>query len=393
MLQGTSTTRQTLDPNLRAPYNINYLFAIERQLPKGLVGTINYSFNRGVHLFRTRNINAPKACDSTTPVGACVNGFYRPVDPTLGNISEYESAGLSRRHQISFGLSRRFSTRFTFFGNYNLAWAKDNAGTPADNYNLVSEWARTSGDRRHQLTFTPLLNLPKGIRLNGTVIINSGTPFNITTGLDDNNDTQFNDRPRDANGNIIGRNSDLPASLYAFIPQPTRIVTLPNKTQMPLIQYLTTFFPNGITALGPGSLNTNVSISKTFGFGHRDTSQNRRNQQNQQDQQGQQGQQGQQAGRGGGGGGRGGGGGFGGGGGGFGGGGGGRGGGGGGRGGGGQNGNESARFNLRLSATVNNFLNHVNFGQYSGTLGSPYLGTSSSAAQARSISFNLQFQF
>jgi len=377
-VQPQRTTRSVLDPNLLAPYNLNGTFNVEQQLPKALVGTFGYSFNRGLHLFRTRNINAPLPGTGLRP------------DPTQGNINEYEAAGKSVRHELAFGLSRRFSTKLLFFSNYRLAWAHDDSAFPADNYNLKSEWARSSGDRRHQFNMNIMATLPWGIRVTPTLFVNSGAPFNIKTGLDDNFDTNFNDRPRDANGNIIGRNTDLPTSLYPFIPGPNRLVSSSGRPTLKLIDYLNTYFPNGIRAEGPGSVNINLGINKVFGFGRRGGNQQARNgnQPSAPNAQGAPGARGGAAPAGGPGGG----------------------GqqvmiGGGGGGGpvmiggggpmmmGGMGGPEASRFTVRLSASVTNIFNIVNFGQYGGTLGSPYLGLPSNAGAARQFTFNVQFGF
>jgi hypothetical protein len=224
-----------------------------------------------------------------------------------------------------------------------------------------------------------MITLPWGIRVNPSFFMNTGAPFNITTGLDDNFDTQFNDRPSG-----ITRNTDLPVSLYPTIPRPERIVTVDGKS-MSLIDYLYSAFPNGIRAEGPSTVGVNLGFNKVFGFGTRASAQQAQNGR------GQAGGGGGGRGQGGGGGGGrgaggGGGGGFGGGG--F--------GGGGGpmmMGGGGRNGAEAARYTLRLSVNVTNLLNHVNFNQYGGVLGSPYLGRPSSAAAARAIQFNFMFSF
>jgi hypothetical protein len=386
------TSRQVLDPNLVAPYTFNAQASIERQLPRSLVATATYNFSRGIHLFRTRNINAPRP-DPTTGL------LVRP-DPTQGNILETESAGKSIHHGLSFGFQRRFGQRFTFFSNYTLSWTRDDGGFPADNYNLRPEWARSSGDRRHSFNTLVTLNLPKGIRLMPFLQASTGAPFNIRTGLDDNRDTQFNDRPRDAQGNPIRRNSDLPASLYPLLPGLNRLVFVPGKPAVTLSDHLTTYFPNGVRAQGPGFLNLNLGISKTFGFGHRNGQQARNAQGGQPggddasrggDGRGDRGGPGRSGfgggrggpgGPGGPGGGRGG---FGGGGGGF----------GGGGFGGGQFGGEreSSRFTLQLSANISNILNRVNFGQFGGVLGSPYFGQPSSSGPARNISLNLRFTF
>src|SRR5205823_3557127 len=66
---------------------------------------------------------------------------------------------------------------------------------PADNYNLAQEYGRAGIDVRHRFTFGGSFTLPWDIRVNPLVIATSSRPFNITTGFDNNGDTQFNDRP------------------------------------------------------------------------------------------------------------------------------------------------------------------------------------------------------
>ena len=56
-------------------------------------------------------------------------------------------------------------------------------------------------------------------------------------------------------------------------------------------------------------------------------------------------------------------------------------------------GNESGRFNVQLSAQITNLLNHVNYGQYSGVLSSPYFGKSNSASGARQLEVGVRFSF
>jgi hypothetical protein len=202
-----------------------------------------------------------------------------------------------------------------------------------------------------------MVNLPWSLRATPNFFINSGAPFDITTGLDDNGDTQFSDRPAG-----IGRNSDLPASLYPLIPRPDRLVNLAGGSTVTLIDYLNRYFPNGLRAEGPGSFNANIGISKTFGFGVRSGVGNRPNV-------GDVGIIGAEAG--GQTGGRIGPGGF-----------------------GGRGGSpESARFTLRFMLNVTNVFNHVNFGQYGGVLGSPYLEYPSNASAPRQVNLNLMFGF
>src|SRR2546428_6059072 len=63
---------------------------------------------------------------------------------------------------------------------------------PADNYDLRGERGRADFDRRHRLNFMATYRMPLGFRFGTVVVLNSGKPFNITTGFDNNRDTVAN---------------------------------------------------------------------------------------------------------------------------------------------------------------------------------------------------------
>lgn len=68
-----------------------------------------------------------------------------------------------------------------------------------------------------------------------------------------------------------------------------------------------------------------------------------------------------------------------------------------------EGGSSSRRYNLTLSVSARNLLNHTNFGQFTGNLTSPFFGTSNSLAGGfgaerspvnnRRIEFQLRFAF
>ena len=376
-----SITR-AFDANLQTPYTIYTQSSIEHQFPWGMNGSLTYIFARGVHFFRSVNINAPLP-----------NTFVRP-DPSEGNIYSLESTANSRYNAFMFRADRRFGKNFSLFVNYNLSWTKSDAdgaqSLPANSYDLHSEWGPALTDRRNFLNVVGRLSLPQGFVLTPFLLASSGAPFNITTGQDDNFDTVINDRPAG-----INRNSDLPASLYPLISNRCISGCGPGQTPVLLRDFLEANYPNGVHAVGPGSINVNLSVSKTFGFGQGGGRMNQ-NAGGQGD--ASQGEGGDQPGPGGNpgggpGGGRGGAGGL-----------GGRGGGGfgGGRGGGGFGGrgrnnssNEGSRYNIQLSAQITNLFNHVNPGpsNFSGVLTSPFFGRLNNAAPARHIDFSLRFSF
>jgi hypothetical protein len=67
---------------------------------------------------------------------------------------------------------------------------------------LATEWASAPGERRHRYQIALNTQALKNLNASVTVGGNTGTPYNITTGFDDNHDSLFNDRPAG-----VGRNS------------------------------------------------------------------------------------------------------------------------------------------------------------------------------------------
>jgi hypothetical protein len=378
------------DAELNAPYQMLGTVSYERQLPWKLAGTVSYTWNRGVHLLRTRNINAP--IDGVKP------------QPDQGALFVYESTGISNRNQMSVNLRTGFSPRFTLGGSYTLAYTKSDTdgGSPANPYDLSIDYGRSSNDIRHNVFFFGSITTLWNIRLSPMVHISSGRPFNITTGRDINNDTVFADRPSFAN---IGDPGAIVTPYGVFNPNPLSGDDI---------------IPRNFGD-GPGQVNVSMGISRTFGFGpaiggfpgmsaaggngaannnrgnnqqggnNRNNGQggnNRGGSQNNNSQNSAMGQVMNQAGpmiaRGGGPGGGGPGG-------------GGQGGGGFGGGGGMRGGMFGAQTRHKYSITVDvratNLLNHTNFFNYNGQLTSPFFGRSNSADRPRRVEASVRFSF
>ena len=146
----------------------------------------DYMWTRGYNVLRSVNINAP------------VNGV-RP-DPTIGNISEISATGRRASDRLSVGLNMRVPSR-RIFGNvmYQLGSIRNHAdgalSLPADSTNPDADWGPAAQDVRHRLFVMGNVPLPYGLRAGLNMQLSSARPYNITTGLDDNGDTLFNDRP------------------------------------------------------------------------------------------------------------------------------------------------------------------------------------------------------
>ncbi|MGE0814137.1 MAG: hypothetical protein AB7O93_12400, partial [Vicinamibacterales bacterium] len=153
----------------------------------------DYMWTRGYHMLRSINVNAP------------VNGV-RP-DPTVGNVSEISSTGRRASDRLSIGLNLRVPQR-RIFGNvmYQLASVRNNAdgplSLPADSNDPDADWGPAMQDVRHRMFVMANFPMPYGLRVGLNAQVSSARPYNITTGLDGNGDTLFNDRPVG-----VGRNS------------------------------------------------------------------------------------------------------------------------------------------------------------------------------------------
>ena len=240
--QIAQTTRRVAD-NIQAPYSIQSTISVERQLPHRVTATVSYINTRTLHLLRSRNINAP------------LNGV-RPLGEAAGNIYQYESSGIFRQNQLILGVNSRLNPRFSVFSNYSLNFAKSDSegpGTfPANNYDLSNEYGRAGGFSgiRHRLFVGGSFESWWGVRLSPFISAQSGLPFNITTGIDNNGDTQFLDRPAFA--------TDATPAADLRVTRFGRFDIRPDPGQE--------LIPRNY-GIGPATLNVNLRLNKTFGFG------------------------------------------------------------------------------------------------------------------------------
>ena len=358
-----------LAEGLQAPYTLQAVFSVERQLPRNMTLAASYINIRTLHVLRTRQLNAPLP---GTFIPGVANSGVRPLDcadfippeinpSTRCNIFEYESSGRFNQNQFIVNFNSRLGRAGTLNAYYVLGKANsdsDGSGSlPANPYDLSTEYGRASGDIRHRFWLTANLRAPWGITLNPFVILQSGRPFNIILGRDLNNDTSNTERPAFAAAGANCADTDnfrcTPFGNFKLNPGPGDVIIPRNFGH------------------GPGSVNVNLRVSKTWSFGSEGGA--NAGQQNRQDGQRNDGQRtimggGMAGGRGPGGPGGGG----------PGGGGGGRGGPGGGGFGGGGGGN--GRYNLTFSVNFQNILNHPNFANPVGNIGSSFFGQSTSTS-------------
>jgi uncharacterized membrane protein YgcG len=298
--------------------------------------------SRGLDQLLTINANAPYPGTPCNPSCVPVSG---------GNLYEYVSEAVFRQNQLITNSNVRLGSKIQVFGYYVLNYANsDTSGVsslPSNSYNISADYGRASFDTRNRLFFGGSFALPFNFRLSPFMIASSGSPFNITTTNDLNNDSIFNDRPGLAPGASCSAANIYCTPLGTFDANPASPAVAGEKITP--INYAT----------GPSHVVLNLRLTKTFGFGPKVSRPA--------------GNQGSGGGPGGGGPG----------------GGGGRGGGGGGgpRGplfGGGPGGMSSGsdrRYSLTFGAYARNIFNKVNFGNPSGILGSRFFDTPNSIMQ------------
>jgi hypothetical protein len=311
-----------------------------------------------VHLLNSLNINAP------------VNGVYPFGDPGIRLLTE--SSGVSRTHQLFFSPNVNYKKVF-LFGFYVYSHGKDNnEGEPANPNNLGAEYGPSSfADVRHRFVVGTSIPLPLKISVSPFIVASSGAPYNITTGQDTNLDGFASERP------------SLNTSLSAASCTGTSLKYESGFGCFNLDPAAGTQTIGRNYARGPASFTVNLRVARTWSFGSKGES-------------GMRDQGGPPGGGGGGGGGpRGGGG---------------PPGGGGGPGGGGPppgmfgGATSGKKYNLTLTASARNLLNHANYSAPSGDLSSPLFGQSTSLASGfgpgggsstfeRKIDLQLRLQF
>ena len=176
---------QALSSGLRAPYIIQSSATVERQLPWNTTLAVTYTNSHGLHQLLTNDINAP------------LHGKFPFGDPNP--LFLMQSSGLYNQNQLVVNVNARVNPAFSIFGFYVLNHAMSNTdglGTsPPNPYNFTGQYGPAATDVRNRATLGGSINSRWNIRLNPFVVVQSGVPFDITTGSDLYGTTLFNARP------------------------------------------------------------------------------------------------------------------------------------------------------------------------------------------------------
>jgi outer membrane receptor protein involved in Fe transport len=190
---GQVQTADVFDPNIQAPYSINYLFGIQRAITSGLVLESSYVGSRGVKFRLSRPFNQP---DRVTGI--------RP-NPNLGTGNYFDNSESTTYHSWQTSLRKRFSHGFT--GDVHYTWGKTlsfsggdtGAGFTGDKNNSIQDFfdvdvnrGPSTGDIVHNFVGDLIYEVPRfqqlgfvrhvlgGWQVSGILRARTGEPFTVT---------------------------------------------------------------------------------------------------------------------------------------------------------------------------------------------------------------------
>jgi hypothetical protein len=231
-LAGFQSTQivEKISAAVRAPYLVQSALTLERQLPHSTTLAVTYTNSHGLHMLRSEALNVPAA-----PV------FLM------------ESSGLYNQNQVMANVNAKLNAGLSLFGFYVYNRAMSNTDGintfPANPRDWSGEYGPAFTDVHHRVTAGGSINLRWNVRIAPYATVQSGAPFDITSGNDPYGTTLFNARPAfaaDPNKPGLVRTS------YGLLdPNPT-----PGERLLPR-NY----------GRGPGQVSMNLRISKTIGLG------------------------------------------------------------------------------------------------------------------------------
>ena len=237
----TTQTTYTAASNLRTPYVVEFAIGADQQVGRRGTISVNYVHSQGVHQMATQNIGY---------------NFADPAASTQEN--QYFSEGVFNQNQLIINGRVQTTRAVSLFGYYTLNSAHgDTSGAGADITtpgDIAADYGRTTFDVKSRIFLAGSIMLPRFIQFSPFMIQQTGSPYNLTTGSDNNYDTYFNSRPdlvtglATANGSTI---KTIPGC--GTFAQPGVVAGAP----VVPINYCT----------GPSEFTFNLRVTKTFGFG------------------------------------------------------------------------------------------------------------------------------
>jgi hypothetical protein len=247
---GTSGARPSVTAagaGLRSAYIMETAGTVEQQVGKYASVTVTYLNARGEHQF----------LDRVFPASAGVTQCPNPGLATAYYINCEQSEGIFRQNQLNTSINIRTPKGTNIFGYYSANWADSNLSGITDPYHPSVDYGRAAFAVRNRLVLGGTVPLPFLITASPLLFANSGSPYNITTGADNNSDGVYDDRPSFVTG-ANSANCLVASTFNAHTSTQSSGVYTPGETYQEIpVNYCT----------GPASVTFNLRLSRTFGFG------------------------------------------------------------------------------------------------------------------------------
>jgi hypothetical protein len=187
-VQNATPSISVASENIRTPESRSFSLGFKREIRNGIAVSADGVYSRGYNQFNNRDLNPRNPATGTRP------------NPDYLRITNYETEGHAWYSALLMSLDKRAGGRVPGFGvSYTLAKAiRDVEGflfLAQDQLNPAAEKGLASNDRRHQLVGRFNWMMPWDFQIAGLVQYRSGQPWTVTTGRDNNLDTEQNDRP------------------------------------------------------------------------------------------------------------------------------------------------------------------------------------------------------
>ena len=181
-----------VDPNLKAPYVVNWSFGVQHAFTNNLSLDMTYVGTHGDNLIGSVDLNQMDPVTGIRP--------YAAKYPYLQFINRAVNYAYSNYDSLQATLTKRVSHGVYFTAGYTYGHGLDNgslnrfAGQPQNSLNSRAEYAASDFDIRHRGTFTGSYELPgmngfsqllKGWKVNTIVTLAGSQPWNVIDGSDD----------------------------------------------------------------------------------------------------------------------------------------------------------------------------------------------------------------
>lgn len=265
---GPGAPPDVVSPNRHLPpaRKNQWSFDVQRELFRNTAVDLQYVGSRTSNLDRSFFVNTP--APGPGPIQA------RRPNPAFGNLriiqndlrADYDAFTIHLRRRMSDGLQA--NVHYTYARNYDMSTNSNAGGRTMDDFDIERDWAPSNWSIPHRFVASYIYDLPffreagnaalryalGGWQIAGVTTIQSGTPINVTIGTDRANTGSPGQRP-----DVVGSPSAdcgkgrlincIDASAYALPAQ----FTFGNAPRNHL--------------RGPGTVITDLALSKSFGLG------------------------------------------------------------------------------------------------------------------------------